>query len=118
MSVWDTPEAASMSGGDFVSFKNPNTVVGKFLSIDFTGGSDFDGNECPLVLIEDDDGEVLKITCGQAGLRSAIHDARPEPGDRVAIGWHGDMKELKGGKEMKIFVVEVEAAEPKPKSLL
>ena len=121
MSIWDAPEAAAMQGGDFVSFKDPTTVVGTFLSIDFTGGTDFNGKTCPLVKIKDDDGEIRQITCGQANLRSKLADARPEPGDRIAIGWDGKTEKVDKG-DMKIFTVEVKCSEvvaaEAPKSLL
>jgi hypothetical protein len=120
--IWDDPElAGAMAGGDFVSFKDPNTVVGTFLSIDAKGGTDFNGNVCPLVVIEDDDGETRKITVGQAGLKAKLWDAKPRPGDRVAIGWDGETVKVDKG-DMKVFTVEVKRAEAvaaeKPKSLL
>jgi len=120
--IWEDPAlAGAMAGGDFVSFKNPNSVVGTFLSIDPTAGTDFNGKECPLVVIETDDGETVKITVGQAGLKSALWDAKPRPGDRTAIGWDGETIKVDKG-DMKVFTVEVKRAEEvaasKPASLL
>ena len=122
MSSWDSPEAsAAMAGGDFVSFKEPTTVVGTWLSIDFNGGTDFNGNVCPLAKIETDDGEIRQITCGQANLRKKLFEARPETGDRVAIAWDGTTEKVDKG-DMKIFTVEVKRSEQvaaeKPSSLL
>jgi hypothetical protein len=120
--IWDDPElAGAMAGGDFVSFKEPNTVVGTFLSIDPKGGTDFNGNVCPLVVMETDDGETRKITVGQANLKAKLWEAKPRPGDRCAIGWDGATEKVDKG-EMKIFTVEVKRAETvaaeKPTSLL
>lgn len=122
MSVWEDPRAAAaMAGGDFVSFKEPNTVIGKWLSIDFEGGTDFNGKICPLAVIETDDGETRKVTVAQANLKSKLFEARPEPGDRVAISWDGTTEKVDKG-DVKIFSVEVkradEVAATKPTSLL
>jgi hypothetical protein len=119
--IWDTPEAAAMGGGEYFSFTEPATFVGTWISIDFSGGTDFNGNECPLVLVEDDDGEVKRITAAQKNLQTKIKDARPNKGDRVAIGWDGTKEKMPAG-DMKVFTVEVKRSEAvaaeKPASLL
>lgn len=121
MSLWDTPEAAAMAGGDFVSFKDPNSVVGTLAAFSFTDGTDFNGKSCPEATIELDDGEAVRVTMGQANLRTKFREAAPEIGDRVAIAWDGETMPTDKGP-MKVFTVETkrasEVAASKPSSLL
>lgn len=123
--IWDDPELASaMAGGAFMKWENVgDSVVGTFLSIDAKGGEDFKGNVCPLATVERDDGEIVKLTLSQWKLKNALWDARPRPGDRVAIVFTGEEPPTtKGHSPTKLFEVEVKRSEvvaaEKPSSLL
>lgn len=109
--IWDDPElAGALAGGDYVKWENVgDSIVGKFLSISKDGGTDFNGNVCPLVVIETDDGETRKLTVAQANLKGKLWEAKPRPGDRIAIAFTSTTKVDKG--EMKVFEIEVKRAE-------
>jgi hypothetical protein len=123
MSIWDDPDIkAATSSGEYKKWETVgDNVVGKILAISPKGGSNFDGDPCPLVVIEGDDGEEVKITLAQANLVRTVAAARPEVGDRVAIVFT-DVEKLDGGRTLKKFTCEVkratEVAAAKPASLL
>jgi hypothetical protein len=123
MSIWDDPDIkAATSSGDFMKWENPgeDAVVGRVLAISPKGGTTFDGDPCPLIVVEKDDGEEVKITLAQANLVRVVAAARPEVGDRVAISFDAVEKVDKG--TLKKFSCEVkrgtEVAAEKPMSLL
>lgn len=124
MSVWDDPEIkAATSAGDYKRWETiGDNVVGKVLAISPKGGTTFDGDPCPLVVIEQDDGEEVKVTLAQANLVRTVAAARPEVGDRVAISYVELKKVDKGTLKMFECVVkrasELEAAAPASASSL
>lgn len=123
--IWDDPElAAAMAGGEYAKWENiGDSVVGTFLSVDAKAGEDFNGNSCPLATVETDDGEIVKLTLSLWKLKTALYEAKPRPGDRVAISFTGtEAPKTKGHSPTKLFEVEVKRSEvvaaEKPASLL
>lgn len=96
-------------------------VMGKVISYDMTGGTDFNGNVCPRLDIElreaaasfDKDmnrtdhqaGEFVVINCGLANLKRAVQAANLNMGDLVKITLEGFEKVDKG--TVKIFGIKV-----------
>ena len=103
-------------------------ITGYVVDYDETGGSDFNGEPCPLVVVELTEdatnfrdkgttretikaGEFVTVTCGQAGLKRAVRAAALENGNLVRITHDGTYKASKG--EGKSFKVQVNRA-PRP----
>lgn len=100
--------------------------IGQSVTIDVldyqpSGGTDFNGNTCPLVtgtLVEDCDnytdkgtskerlkaGELVSVTCGQANLRKGILACDPKRGDLVRLTFTDTYTASKG--EGKVIEVE------------
>jgi hypothetical protein len=99
MSDWeniDIPSGAYFSWGTEPGQK----VLGKVLSFKVDGGSDFNGNVCPLLEVELrehafsigkngeeplDVGEVVLLNAGQAQLKRGLRAAAPAFGDLIEI---------------------------------
>lgn len=93
----DVPRGAYIGWGN----KKGQHVTGTVLDYDETGGSDYDGDPCPLLEIElseraasfnkdgertnYDPGELVMLTCGQVSLKRAVKKADPKRGDMVKI---------------------------------
>lgn len=101
--------------------------IGQVIEIDVlsygeTDGSDFNGNECPLVsgfLTADATnftdkgtkretlkaGELVNVTCGQANLKKGVKIADPNRADVLRITYVDEYKTAKGtGKEFKVQI--------------
>jgi len=125
----DVPQGSYISWGP----KPGQIVTGKVLSFDISGGTDFNGNPCPVLSLElidacvsinksgeeytFDAGDVATINAGQASLRRAILAADLHQGDIVRITFAGLEKTSNG--TVKVFEVAVARggaqAAPKPK---
>lgn len=106
------------------------TITGKVLSFAAEGGSDFNGNPCPQVVLELtesadnykdkgttketlDSGELVTLTCGQANLKRAIVAASLNTGDLVRIKFDDTYKTPSGtGKSFKVQVARQAKAAP------
>lgn len=133
MSEW---EDVNVPRGSFIGWgRKGQQITGEVISYDERGGSDFNQESCPLVVIEltqeaenyrdkgtrretIEAGEFVSVTCGQANLKAAIRAAALEPGFLVRIAYVDDYKTGKGeGKEFKVQVNRSrKAPAPKPSS--
>lgn len=101
MSIYDDPDLRT---GDFQTWDDiGDTLAGDI--IDVRKGEDFNGRPCPELVIRNDDGRDIVMTCGQANLRAQIMDLKPETGDRIKVAFVRTEKADKGQK--KIFEIKV-----------
>lgn len=107
---WEFEELAT--AGTFATFKTiGDSYTGRIEAFDLEGGTDFDGNPCPQLILATVDGNV-KVTGSQASLRRQM----TELATRLAVG-HGcritydSDYETKHGTKGKSFAV---AVTPKP----
>lgn len=90
---------------DFVKFEEVgDNVKGEVLEIN--EGRDFNGNPCPQLVIETDDG-TRTLTAGQKQLQARLAEKRPEIGDEVSITYSGVGEGKPGFAPAKLFTVEV-----------
>ena len=109
-SDWEFEQLST--GGTYASFKNiGDEVVGRIEAFSLDGGTDFDGNACPMLVLATTDG-IVKITGSQASLRRQF----TELATRLAVG-HGcrvtydSDYQTKHGTSGKSFAI---AVTPKP----
>lgn len=116
-------EQVNVPAGAFMSWgpEPGQIVIGKVLSYDLLGGSDFNGTSCPqigLELIEPtyainkagerydfQAGELLTLNAGLANLKKAVVKADPKPGDVLKIVYAATEKTVKGS--VKLFEIYV-----------
>lgn len=101
---------ADVPSGDYIKFSEVgDKVVGVVLRIGL--GSDFNGNPCPQIVLDTEDGEKT-VNCGQANLKAQVMalDPRPKAGDKMRITFSETKPAAKG--ELKVFTVEHKVAEP------
>jgi hypothetical protein len=92
--------------GDYARFANPgDQVVGVIKEA--REGHDFNGNPCPELVLEQDDGSEITVTAGQVMLKQALAEQRPGEGDRVRITYSGVGDAKPGKAPAKLFTVEV-----------
>lgn len=92
--------------GGWITFENVgDTVVGTVNAI--RTGKDFNGNPCPELIIEDDDGEERTLTAGQVMLKRALAEQAPQVGDRIRIKYAGVGDAKPGKAPAKLFEVAV-----------
>lgn len=103
------------TGGEFVKFENVgDNVVG--IIKDLREGKDFNGNPCPLLILEvSDDGDEKTLTAGQVMLKAALAEKMPQVGDKVKITYSGVSDAKPGKAPAKMFTVEVKAGPHKMK---
>lgn len=93
-------------------------VTGKVVEYSPTGGSDFNGDPCPHLVVELSEsaasfnkegertdypeGELVNLTVGQAGLKRAVQAASLETGDLVKITMTG-LSKTTNGRNVKTF---------------
>lgn len=98
---WDS-EVESSAGG-FYGWGNKvgQKVTGTVVDYSPTGGNDFNGDKCPLLMVELteesyshstqtgwsklDNGQTVKLTCGLPSLNECVRLMRLEPGDLAQI---------------------------------
>lgn len=118
---WETVEIPQ---GSFIGWgsKPGQHVTGKVLAYNPSGGTDYNGDTCPLLTVELVDkaasfnkageridypaGDLVNVTCGQAGLKAGIQAANPSAGDLVKITMAGTTTTNKGN-EMKQFDLKI-----------
>jgi hypothetical protein len=96
---WD-----GLPSGNFVKWEE----VGEEIVGDVIGkgvGEDFNGHDCPQLVIRNDDAEEVTLTAGQAQLKAKLLEANPNVGDRIKVKYTGTEKADKGDK--KLFEVTV-----------
>lgn len=104
MSEWDKYR------GDFVKFEAiGDNVKGTVRSVSFDG-TDFNGNPCPLVIIEEEDGTIRTLTVGQVMLQRALAEHQPAAGDSIAIVYKANGEGKPGRAPAKLFDVAVKRA--------
>ncbi len=97
---------------DYVTWDNPgDQATGTIKNI--SEGSDYNGNPCPELVLEDADGDEMTLTAGQAMLKRLLAEQRPTVGDRIRVTYTGDEKTDRGGT-MKVFTLEVKAGQAIP----
>lgn len=118
---WETVEVPA---GAFIGWGTAGGqhVTGKVLDYSPTNGNDFDGNPCPLITVElaasaasfnkagertnYPAGDLVNVTCGQAGLKAAVQRAAINVGDMIKITMSGVIKTNKGN-DMKQFELKI-----------
>ena len=111
------PKGAFISWGDTPG----QSVIGKVLSYDEQGGTDFAGKECPQIDIElvDDAysvnklgerfdypaGELVTLNAGLVNLKRALRSAEPRAGDLIKITFASTFKSKNG--TAKLFDVKM-----------
>lgn len=120
---WDKAEEVEVPQGTFIKWgKIGQVVAGTVMRYSSTAGSDFDGNQCPLLELElladatnfdKDDREVtipagtrVAITGGQANMKRALEEAALKPTDKARIEFSDTYPTTKGSKG-KVFTVKV-----------
>lgn len=105
-SVWDDPSLKISS--DFVKFEHPGeTVTGKI--VDIRRHQWEDGSVAPQLFLQLADGTEKTLTAGQLGLKAALTEQRPEPGDTVTITFVG-VESRTGGRTLKKWKLDVTRA--------
>jgi hypothetical protein len=121
---WGQAETVEVPQGTFIKWNKVGQVVaGKVLRYSPTGGSDFDGEPCPIVELEllapavnfdknDNEvtlpaGERVAITAGQANLKRGLEEATPKATDKLRVEFSGTYSTTKGskGKEFGIKII-------------
>jgi hypothetical protein len=95
--------------GDFIKFDEiGDQVVGVIKEV--REGRDFNGNPCPELVLELDDGEEKTVTAGQVRLKMQLAEKAPQVGDKIRITYSGVSKDAKPGRApAKEFTVDVKA---------
>lgn len=100
---------AFASNGDHVKWTNVgDTVAGEVLAVRV--GKDFNGNDCPELVIVTDNGEAI-VTAGQKVLQNRLADVKPRVGERVAITYSAVGEAKPGKAPAKLFTVAVRDAQ-------
>ena len=105
-------EDVDVAPGNFVKWETPgDTVTGWVVTYNPTaGGTNFDGDECGVLVIDDHETRELRtITLDKGALRDAVAAASPVVGLLMRVT-HDRMIESKNGREYKGFRVQVNRA--------
>lgn len=96
------------TGGDFVKFENVgDQVVGIIKHV--REGRDFNGNPCPLLILEvNAEGDEKTLTAGQVRLKAALAEKAPKVGDKIRITYSGVGEAQPGKAPAKEFTVDVQ----------
>lgn len=117
-------EEVAIPAGSFIGWgsKKGQHVTGKVIDYQADGGTDFNQNPCPQVVIELTEqaasfnkegdrnefpaGDIVQITCGQVKLKQGIRAADPTPGDIIKIELT-EITRLANGNTMKTFGIKI-----------
>lgn len=117
-------ESVDVPAGSYIGWGTEpgQTVIGKVLTFNMTGGTDFSGAPCPelqLELIEPaysmnkdgqrfdyDAGQLVNINAGGANLKRGVTAAQPSPGDLIKIALE-KLEPLSGGRSVKVFAIYI-----------
>lgn len=94
------------TSGDYVKFENVGDQVVGIIK-DIREGRDFNGNPCPLLVLEVDGGDEKTLTAGQVLLKAALAEKAPQVGDKVRIVYSGVGDAKPGKAPAKVFTVDV-----------
>lgn len=103
---WDFDELAT--GGTYAKFeKIGDSYTGRIAAFDLEGGTDFNGDPCPQLVLETADG-IIKVSAGQANLRRQMTEyaTRLIPGHGARVTYSSDY-ETKHGTKGKEFTLGV-----------
>lgn len=121
MTNWENIEVPA---GSYIGWGTEpgQTVIGKVLGFNMTGGTDFSGAPCPelqLELIEPgysmskdnqrfdyQAGQLVNINAGGANLKRGVTAAQPAPGDLIKIELE-KLEPLSGGRSVKVFAISI-----------
>lgn len=96
------------NSGEYVKFENVgDQVIGVIKEV--REGRDFNGNPCPELILEDDDGEERTVTAAQVMLKASLAEKAPQKGDRVRIKYSGVGEAKPGKAPAKEFTVDVKS---------
>jgi hypothetical protein len=128
---WDAEEEVVVPQGQFIGWEQVGqTITGTVLAYEEDGGSDFNGDPCPQIILtliepcvtfrdkgatklEVDAGELVTITCGQWQLRRKMIAAAPTPHDIVRVEMTGVTKLAKGdSKDFSVRIARRQAPAP------
>jgi len=109
---WDFDEL--VTGGTYAKFETiGDSYTGRIAAFDLEGGTDFNGDPCPQLVLETEDG-IVKVSAGQAALRRRMTEyaTRLVVGHGVRITYSGDYETKHGtkGKDFKIGVTKTPVA--------
>lgn len=94
------------SNGDHIKWENVgDSVAGEIIVVRI--GKDFNGADCPELVVRTDDGEDRIVTAGQKVLQNRLTEVRPRPGERVGITYSGVGDAKPGKAPAKLFTVQV-----------
>ena len=96
-------------------FENPGDgVMGQVVEYDpYRGTTDFNGAECGLLVLLQDDGEQVQISLDKNALRDAIKGCRPESGLYMAVRF-AQWRTSKNGRDYKEFQAHFDPATRAP----
>jgi hypothetical protein len=92
--------------GEYVKFEDVGDQVIGVIK-DIREGRTFNGDPCPELVLEDDEGDERTVTAGQVRLKAALAEKRPQKGDRVRIVYSGVGEAKPGKAPPKEFTVDV-----------
>lgn len=96
------------TSGEFVKFENVgDQIIG--VVKDIREGRTFNGDPCPELILETEDGEERTVTAGQVLLKTALAEKAPQKGDKVRITYSGVGEAKPGKAPAKVFTVDVKA---------
>ena len=94
------------NSGEYVKFENVGDAVIGVIKV-VREGRDFNGNPCPELILEDDEGEERTVTAAQVLLKAALAEKAPQKGDRVRVTYSGVGDAKPGKAPAKLFTVDV-----------
>lgn len=95
-----------VTSGDYARFDQPGDQVVGIVKED-REGRDFNGNPCPELVLEQDDGSEITVTAGQVMLKRALAEKRPTVGDKIRITYSGVGDAKPGKAPAKLFTLDV-----------
>jgi hypothetical protein len=110
MSDIDWSQFGGSEQGQFIKFANVGDSVSGEV-VDVRAGTDFNGNVCPVLDIDTEDG-LKTVTGSQAMLKALIVRTRPKKGDNITIVYVKDEKAALGTKKVFDVIVDGSAKAP------
>jgi hypothetical protein len=94
------------TSGEYVKFEEVGDQAIGVIK-DIREGRTFNGDPCPELVLEDDEGEERTVTAGQVRLKAALAEKRPQKGDKIRITYSGVGEAKPGKAPPKEFTVDV-----------
>lgn len=92
--------------GEYVKFENVGDYVVGIIK-DIREGRTFNGDPCPELILEDDDGAERILSASQVLLRAALAEQRPDIKDKIRVEYTGVGEAKPGKAPPKQFEVKV-----------